>query len=197
MADVKNVLLVGVGGQGTILASKILSNGLAKAGYDVKMSEIHGMAQRGGSVTTHVRFGDKVYAPVIGLGQADILVCFEAMEALRWLDHLKPSGKVIVNDYKIPSVPILTGKKQYPDNAIEVLCEKADTIVMDAAKMARDIGNAKAMNIVLLGAMLEAMELNDIDWNTVLKENVKKNFHGLNIEALKQGREAILSNANA
>lgn len=191
MTEVKNILLVGVGGQGTILASKILSNGLAKAGYDVKMSEIHGMAQRGGSVTTQVRYGEEVFAPVIGRGQADILVCFEAMEALRWLDHLKPDGKVVVNDYKIPSVPILTGKREYPEGVIETIKQKANTTIIDAAGIAEALGNSKTMNIVLLGALIEAMGLNKIDWEDVIKDNVKEKFIEINIKALNEGMKTI------
>jgi len=134
MSDVKNVLLVGVGGQGTILASKILTMGLLEAGYDVKMSEVHGMAQRGGSVTTQVRFGKKVYSPIIGKGQGDVLVSFETMEALRILDNLKPTGKVVVNEYKMPSMPILTGEASYPEGVIEELNSKVETLSLNAAK---------------------------------------------------------------
>lgn len=191
MAEVKNILLVGVGGQGTILASKILSNGLVGAGYDVKMSEVHGMAQRGGSVTTQVRYGKEVFSPIIGLGQADILVSFEAMEALRWLEYLKPDGKVIVNDYKIPSVPILMGKKDYPENVIKKVKEKADTTVLNAAKIAEELGNIKTMNMVLLGALVKAMQLNDIHWESVIKENVKESFADINIKALNSGMNSI------
>jgi len=110
VSEVKNILLVGVGGQGIILASKVLSVGLTGAGYDVKMSEVHGMAQRGGSVTTQVRYGEKVYSPIIGKGQADVIVSFEKMEAMRWIEYLKPEGKLIVSNYSIPSALILTGK---------------------------------------------------------------------------------------
>ncbi|NLY76559.1 MAG: indolepyruvate oxidoreductase subunit beta [Tissierellia bacterium] len=191
MADTRSILLVGVGGQGTILASKILSTGLVEAGYDVKMSEIHGMAQRGGSVSTQVRFGKEVHSPIIGRGAADILVSFEAMEALRWLEYLKPDGKVIVNDYKIPSVPILMGKVDYPEGIIEDIKEKADTWVVDAAKIAMELGNAKVMNIVLLGALVKAMDLTDIDWEQVIRNNVKEKFIDINIQAFRKGMEAV------
>ena len=191
MKDVKNILLVGVGGQGTILASKILSSGLVTAGFDVKMSEVHGMAQRGGSVTTQVRYGEEVFSPIIGLGQADILVSFEAMEALRWLDYLKTDGKVIVNDYKIPSAPILSGKADYPDSVLEILKEKADTTVINAADIAEKVGNAKTMNIVLFGAMVKAMELKDINWQSVIKENVKEKLVAVNLEAFVAGMNSI------
>ena len=112
MNDVRSIILVGVGGQGTILASKILSEGLMSAGYDVKMSEIHGMSQRGGDVSTQVRFGSKVYSPIVGRGQADVVVAFEKMEALRWLEYLKPDGKMVINDFEIPSVSYPYGCSQ-------------------------------------------------------------------------------------
>lgn len=192
MSDVKNILLVGVGGQGTILASKILSSGLVAAGYDVKMSEVHGMAQRGGSVTTQVRFGKEVFSPIIGLGQADILVSVEAMEALRWLDYLKPQGKVIVNDYKIPSAPILSGKADYPTGVLDILKEKADTTVIDAASIAEQVGNSKTMNIVLFGALIKAMELNGIDWEAVIKGNVKEKLAEVNIKAFSAGMISVI-----
>ncbi len=139
--DTKNILLVGVGGQGTILVSKILSTGLMDAGYDVKMSEIHGMAQRGGSVSTQVRYGEKIYSPIIGSGQADILVSFETMETMRWLEFLKPDGVVVVNDYEIPSAPILTGKADYPQGIIEMVSDKARTKVVNAADISEKLGN--------------------------------------------------------
>jgi len=187
MPDVKNILLVGVGGQGTILVSKILSNGLVGAGYDVKMSEVHGMAQRGGSVSTQVRFGEKVYSPIIGKGQADILVSFETMEALRWLEYLKPDGKVVVNDYQIPSAPILMGKLDYPEGVLELIKAKADTTVIKAAEIAEGLGNAKAMNVVLFGALVKAMKLTYIDWEEVIKSNVKASTVNVNLLALRAG----------
>lgn len=187
MPEVKNILLVGVGGQGTILASKILSGGLVDAGYDVKMSEVHGMAQRGGSVSTQVRFGEQVSSPIIGKGQADILVSFETMEALRWLDFLRPDGKVVVNDYRIPSVPILLGKQDYPEEVLEVLKSKADTTVIKAAQIAEEIGNVKTMNVVLLGALVKAIELTGIDWETEIGKNVKPKTVELNIKAFRTG----------
>ena len=191
MTNTKSILLVGVGGQGTILASKVLSTGLVEAGYDVKMSEIHGMAQRGGSVSTQVRYGDEVFSPIIGKGEADILVSFETMEALRWLDYLKPNGKVVVNDYKIPSAPILMGKVDYPEGVIDTIKDKANTSVINAAKIAEDLGNTKVMNIVLFGALVKAMGLTDIDWGDVIRKTVKEKFVHVNIEAFKAGMNAI------
>lgn len=188
MREVKSVLLVGVGGQGTILAAKLLTLGLMEAGYDVKMSEIHGMSQRGGSVSSQVRYGEQVLSPVIERGDADVLVSFEKMEALRWLEYLKVDGKVIVNDYEIPSMPVLSGAAKYPEGIIEELCAKAETIVIDAAYEAEKLGNAKAMNIVLLGAAVRLLELDDIDWAGIIKDNVKPKFAQLNLKALEMGK---------
>lgn len=187
MLDVKNILLVGVGGQGTILVSKILSNGLLGAGYDVKMSEVHGMAQRGGSVSSQVRYGEQVFSPIIGKGQADILVSFETMEALRWLEYLKPDGKVVVNDYRIPSAPILMGKQDYPEGVLELIKSKADTTIIKAAEISGKLGDAKAMNMVLFGALVKAMDLTDIDWETEIRENVKEKTLATNIKAFGTG----------
>lgn len=191
MGEVKNVLLVGVGGQGIILASKILSSGLIDAGYDVKMSEVHGMAQRGGSVTTQVRYGEKVYSPIIGKGQADIIVAFEKVEALRWLEYLKPDGKIVVNDYKIPSATVLSGKEKYPEGIIEkIKGEFESTYVVDAAEEALKLGNIKAQNIVMLGALVKALDIENIDWIKAVRENVKEKFVDLNIKAIEKGMES-------
>lgn len=191
MAQTKNVLLVGVGGQGTILVGKILSSGLVNAGFDVKMSEVHGMAQRGGSVSNQVRYGEKVYSPIISKGQADILVAFESMEALRWLEYLNPKGKVVVNDYQIPSAPILMGKQDYPEGVLDILKEKADTSVVKAAKLAEELGNIKSMNIVLFGALVKGMQLTDINWEQVIKNNVKPKTVEVNIKAFRAGLNAV------
>ena len=174
MKEAKNILLVGVGGQGTILVSKILSTGLMEAGYDVKMSEIHGMAQRGGSVSTQVRYGSEVFSPIIGIGEADILVSFEEMETLRWLEFLKPDGVVLINDFKIASAPILMGKINYPDGIIELIEGKAKTKIIKAEEIAEKLGNTKVMNVVLLGALIKSMNFNDIDWEAVIKTQVKE-----------------------
>ncbi len=192
MAETKNILLCGVGGQGIITASKILSVGLISAGYDVKMSEVHGMAQRGGSVTTQVRFGEKVWSPIIGLGQADILVSFEIMETGKWLEYLKTGGKIVVNDYKIPSAPILSGVAEYPTGVIEALSDKASTTAIKAAEIAMDLGNIRTMNVVLLGALVKAMGLDsNIDWDDVVKQTVKPKFADVNIKALRSGMDMI------
>ena len=191
MSEVKNILLCGVGGQGTILASKVLSSALVQAGYDVKMSEIHGMSQRGGSVTTQVRYGEKVYSPIIGKGSADILVAFEGMEALRYLGELNPKGHVVVNNFKLQTATTATGDQQYPEDAIERVSALADTKVLDASKIAEELGNPKAMNIVLLGALIKLMKLENLDWDGALKSCMKPAFVEMNKKALEAGMKAV------
>lgn len=185
----KSILLVGVGGQGTILASKLLTLGLMESGFDVKMSEIHGMSQRGGSVSSQVRYGEKVYSPVIELGGADIIVSFEQMEALRWLEYLRPDGKIIVNDYRINPMSVASAKADYPDGIIKELESKVSVIAFDAASEAVYVGSSKVMNVILLGATVKRMGLDEIDWDTIIKQNVKPNFIDININALHRGME--------
>lgn len=191
MSNVKNILLVGVGGQGTILASKLLSAGLMEAGYDVKMSEVHGMSQRGGNVSTQVRFGDKVYSPIIGKGEADLIVAFEKMEALRWAEYLKEGGKMVINDLEIPSVPIQQGKVTYPPAILEELAGKATTYVFKASAIAEELGNPKTMNVVLLGALVKALDLPNVDWEAVIRTNVKPAFVEMNLSAFRAGQEQV------
>ncbi|MDO5115849.1 MAG: indolepyruvate oxidoreductase subunit beta [Synergistaceae bacterium] len=186
--DTRSILLVGVGGQGTILASKILSEGLARKGYDVKMSEIHGMSQRGGSVTTHVRYGSSVASPVVPEGEADVLVAFEKVEAARWLRYLKKGGTLVVNDFEIYSLPVLTGAATYPDGVTEKLkAAVANTKAFNAGEIAESLGNIKAQNIVLLGALVKAMGLEELDWDSVLKELIPPKLLELNLAAFKAG----------
>ena len=191
MSDVKSVLLVGVGGQGTILASKILTMGLIENGYDVKMSEVHGMSQRGGSVSTQVRFGKKVYSPIIGEGMADILVAFEEMEAARYAKYLKKDGKIVVNTYRIPSMPILSGSRTYPEHIIESLSREVPTMSLDATKIATDLGNPKSANVVLLGALIKAIGMTDIDWKAIIAKAVKPKFVEVNQKAFDAGFAAV------
>lgn len=190
MNEVKSIILVGVGGQGAILVSKVLTRGLIKAGYDVKMSEVHGMSQRGGSVSTQVRFGDKVYSPIIGKGQADILVSFEKMEAVRYSCFLKPAGTAVINDYEIIPMNVAAGNEAYPDGTVEAMQATFKTVVLDAAKIAMELGNAKCMNIVLFGAMVKALGLTNIDWEDVLKETLPPKILDINLKAYKAGFEA-------
>jgi len=188
----KNILLAGVGGQGTILAAKMLTIGLMEEGYDVKMSEIHGMSQRGGDVVSQVRYSkSKVYSPVIEKGKADIVVAFEEMEALRNLDYLAPGGTVVVNKERIPSMTVLTGAEKYPAEILPSLEANAGKVIaIDASRMAEELGTVKAANVILLGALIKAMGLEDIDWEKIVRNNVKAKFAELNVEALKKGMEA-------
>ena len=187
----KSVLLVGVGGQGTILVSKLLTAGLVKAGFDVKMSEIHGMSQRGGSVSTHVRYGEKVYSPVIEEGEADLLISFEKMEAIRWLKFLKPEGHLIVNNYKINPLPVLIGKDIYPEKEIDEELKILSATVINAFDKASEIGNIRVMNVILLGTVVKMMNLEDIDWEEIIRNNVKEKFIDVNIKAFNEGIKLI------
>lgn len=190
MNKVKNILFVGVGGQGIILASKILVSGLINSGYDVKMSEVHGMAQRGGSVTTQVRYGYKVYSPIIGKGSADVIVAFEKMEALRWIEYLSPGGKLIVNDYKIPSATVLSEKEKYPENVIEnIKSNIKNTTVIKAAEKAKELGNIKSQNMIMLGVLLKTLQLPNVNWGKIISENVKKQFVSINMKSVKIGMD--------
>lgn len=188
MSSTKNILFVGVGGQGTILASKILTEGLLKYGYDVKMSEVHGMAQRGGSVTTQVRYDIKVYSPIIEKGDVDVIVAFEKSEAIRWLPYLKKEGTIIVNDYEIHPVTVLIGKEDYPKDVNTNLKNLANnTLIIDASKIAEELGNIKAQNVVLLGALIKVLHLEDVNWFDVIKEIVPEKAIELNKLALEKG----------
>jgi len=188
MRENKSVLFVGVGGQGTILASKILTEGLLMSGYDVKMSEVHGMAQRGGSVTTQVRFGEKVYSPLIEKGKVDVIVSFEKSEAARYLPYLKKDGHVVINDYEIHPVPVLTGKEKYPENVNGRLTDLVENIVIiNAAEIAENLGNIKAQNVVLLGALIKVLKLEDINWDEVISAIVPSKAIELNKKAFEAG----------
>lgn len=187
----KSVLLVGVGGQGAILAAKILVKGLMQAGYDVKMSEVHGMSQRGGSVSTQVHWGEKVYSPVIGHGAADIVVAFEKMEAVRYSKFLKPDGIAVINDYEMPSSTTAAGLCQYPKSCLEAMQSHFKCYSLNAAEIAIQMGNAKCMNIVLFGAMTQALELNDIDWESVIRDTVPAKLLELNLKAFRAGQSQV------
>ena len=187
----KSAILVGVGGQGAILTAKVLVNGLMKAGYDVKMSEVHGMSQRGGSVSTQVHWGDKVYSPVIGEGAADLMVAFEKMEAVRYARFLKPDGIAVINDYAMPSSTIAAGLEEYPEGCLEAMTANFRCLTLDAARIAMDLGSAKGMNIVLFGAMTAALDLEGIDWEEIIRETVPPKFVELNLAAYRAGKSAV------
>ena len=192
MANTKSALLVGVGGQGAILTAKVLVNGLMKAGYDVKMSEVHGMSQRGGSVSTQVHWGEKVNSPVIGKGAADIIVSFEKMEAVRYSDYLKPDGIVVVNDYEMASSSIAAGLAEYPEGCIEELRKHFTTYSLNAAAIAESLGSSKCMNIVLFGSMIKALGMESIaDWEEIIRETVPQKFAELNVNAYRAGLLAV------
>ena len=186
----KSALLVGVGGQGAILTAKVLVAGLMQAGYDVKMSEVHGMSQRGGSVSTQVHWGEKVYSPVIGHGAADIVVAFEKMEAVRYANFLKPGGVAVINDYEMPSSTVAAGLCQYPQGCLEAMQSHFKCYTLNAAQIALDLGSAKCMNIVLFGAMTRALHMDDIDWESVIRDTVLPKFLELNLKAFRAGRDA-------
>lgn len=191
MAKVTNVLLVGVGGQGTILATRVLAGVLVEEGFDVKMSEVHGMSQRGGSVVTFVRYGDKVYSPLVERGTADLILAFEKLEALRYLPYLKPEGTLVVNDLALLPAPVLLGKAEYPYNALDILKQKVkDLVVVDAAKLAEEkTGNVRTQNIVLLGALAKRMDIPPGTWEKVVSENVPPKTVEANLKAFWAGWE--------
>lgn len=185
-----SILLTGVGGQGTILTSKVLAIGLMEKGYDVKMSEIHGMSQRGGTVNTQIKYGDKIYAPNIGEGEADIIIAFEKVEALRALPYLKKGGKIVMDEREIYSMPVLTGAEEYPHDADEILKKVVgDVRVLPAGTIAADLGDIRAQNMCLLGALVSALELNGVDWERVISENVPPKTRELNLKSFAAGRE--------
>jgi len=183
-----DVLLVGVGGQGTILASRILAHVGEAAGYDIKVSEIHGMAQRGGSVVTQVRMGEKVYSPLIEEGGADAVLAFEKLEGLRWLSHLKPGGAVIVNDQAIYPVPVLAGLAQYPEDIAGYIKSRiAGAMVVDAVGIARQCGNIKAANVVLVGLLARRLPFPLEKWLEALEAKVPAKFLEVNRAAFQAG----------
>jgi len=185
---VKNIMLVGVGGQGTILTSKILSKGFVENGYDVKMAEIHGMSQRGGTVTTQIRYGGKVYSPVIEKGTVDIIVAFEKTEALRFLDYLRKGGILVINDYEIKPITVATGMTKYPQNVLSAYEKAVENVhFINANKIAEDIGNSKVMNIVLLGNLVKMLHLDNIDWKKLITEFVPERAIDLNLKAFEEG----------
>ncbi len=183
-----NVVIAGVGGQGTLLASRILGNAAISLGYDVKVSEVHGMAQRGGSVITYVKFGKKVYSPIIGEGEADILMAFEMLEAYRWAPYLAKGGKLIINTQEIDPMPVITGAAKYPADILEKLNKKTQNILtIDALKYAEELGNGKAANVVLIGHMARHSEIEEAVWIEAVKNTVPQKFLDLNLKAFALG----------
>lgn len=186
----KNILLTGVGGQGTILASKLLTLGLIDAGYDVKMSEVHGMSQREGPVLTHVRFGEKVFSPIVEKRKADVIMGFEELEVLRNLDYLREDGQgiVIFNRVRVNPMGVQTGKDKYPTSGEELIRARAGRVIaLDGQAEARELGNPQVMNVILMGVLIKQLGLEEIDWFRIIAENVKEKYIQLNQEALKVG----------
>lgn len=186
-----NILLTGVGGQGTILASKLLTLGLIAQGYDVKMSEVHGMSQREGPVLTHVRFGEKVFSPIVEKGKADVIMGFEELEVLRNLEYLRRDGQgiVIFNRVRVNPMGVQNGKEKYPLNGEELIRARAEKpIALDAQTLARDLGTPRVMNIILLGVLIRELGLENIDWKRIIAENVKPKFVELNQKAFEMGK---------
>lgn len=186
MSNNVNILIVGVGGQGTILASRILAHVAQNIAKDVKVSEIHGMSQRGGSVVTQVRYGDKVYAPVIAEGTSDIIIGFEKLEALRWAKYLKKGGKMVVNDQEIDPMPVIMGVADYPQE-IYASFEGEELLKVPALDMAREAGNQKATNVVLLGALAKSLGHEADVWEEALRSTVPEKFLDLNLKAFRMG----------
>lgn len=183
----KNIMIVGVGGQGTLLTSRILGKLATRAGYDVKLSEVHGMAQRGGSVVTFVRYGDNVAEPIVEEGQADVLIAFERLEALRYIHFLKKDGSVIVNDWRIDPITVVTGVAQYPENIIRTLKEKRNTIVVEATEEAKKLGAPRTFNVIVLGAAAKYMGFDKEDWLDVIETTVPPKTIEINKKAFEIG----------
>mgnify|MGYP002528368754 FL=1 len=190
--DTKNIMIVGVGGQGTLLASKMLGFVLLQQGYDVKVSEVHGMSQRGGSVVTYVRYGKKVYSPVIDKGEADVIISFEKLEAARWLEFLKKDGTIITNTQEVEPMPVITGAAAYPENLIEKMqAAGAKVDAKDFLSIAQEAGSAKAVNIALMGRLSTYFpEVSDEQWQDAIEKIVPPKFLDLNKKAFEAGRNA-------
>lgn len=191
--ETKNIMIVGVGGQGSLLASKLLGKLLLTKGYDIKVSEVHGMSQRGGSVVTYVRFGDRVYSPIIDRGEADFIVSFELLEAARYTEYLKPNGKIITNTQKMNPMPVITGAAEYPADLVEKIKAKGiDITAVDALSLAETAGSSKAVNIVLMGILSAYFDFTEEEWDRAIESSVPEKFLELNKKAFALGRNATI-----
>ena len=186
-----NVMVVGVGGQGTLLTSRIIGKTALNAGFDVKMSEVHGMAQRGGSVVTFVRFGKKVSEPVVEEGNADVLIAFERLEAMRYAHYLKKDGVIIVNDCRIDPMTVVIGASKYPENIIETLQKDHKLFVIDGGAIAKELGNSKVLNSVVLGLSAKHIGFDKQDWINVVKSTVPPKTVDINVNAFNRGYDYI------
>ena len=187
----KNIMIVGVGGQGTLLTSRILGSLMLDAGYDVKLSEVHGMAQRGGSVVTYVRYGEKVREPIVEEGQADVLIAFERLEALRYAHFLKKDGVLIVNDQRIDPMPVVTGAAKYPENIIEKLKKKYTVYSIDAMAEAKKLGNPKVFNVIVLGMAARDLDFEEEEWLRCVRAKVPQKLIDINVRAFKAGYQSV------
>ncbi len=186
--DTKSIVICGVGGQGILLASDIVAKVAMKAGMDVKKSEVHGMAQRGGDVISSVRYGDKVYSPIVGDGMADVILAFEKLEALRNIHLLRNDGKVIINDYRLDPLPVASGLMEYPEDIFDRIKKKVkEPVILNAVDIAKEIGNIRTTNTVLLGVLAKMMEFSDNIWKEVIKERVPQKTIDINIKAFEKG----------
>ena len=191
MMKTRNIMIVGVGGQGSLLASKLLGHLLLTQGYDVKVSEVHGMSQRGGSVVTYVRYGDRVASPVLDLGEADLIVSFELLEAARWLPYLKSDGQVVTSTQQIDPMPVVTGAAQYPENLVEKMkAAGAKVDALDCLALAEQAGSSKAVNIVLMGRLSHYFDFAESVWQEALAATVPAKYLELNQRAFALGRNA-------
>lgn len=189
--DTKNIMIVGVGGQGSLLASKLLGYLLLNEGYDVKVSEVHGMSQRGGSVVTYVRYGSRVASPVIDEGEADFIVSFELLEAARWLPFLKPDGQIVTNIQQIDPMPVVTGAMEYPEDLVRKMREAGAKVdAMDCVALAQEAGTVKAVNLVLLGRLSHYFDFPDEVWQKAIEACVPQKFLELNRKAFELGKKA-------
>ncbi|MBO8158465.1 indolepyruvate oxidoreductase subunit beta [Thermosyntropha sp.] len=186
--NTRNILIVGVGGQGTLLTSRIIAQVAVQMGYDVKVSEVHGMAQRGGGVVSQVRYGDKVYSPIIKKGDADFILGFEKIETARWLEYLKPGGKVIVNDERIDPLPVMSGKTEYPDDIIEKIRSFVpDAIKVNASDIALKLGDVRVANVVLVGVLSRVMQLPEEQVKEAVRKIVPARAVDINLKAFEEG----------
>ena len=187
----KNAMIVGVGGQGTLLASRLLGRVLVDEGYDVKVSEVHGMSQRGGSVVTYVRWGERVYSPIVDLGEADYVIAFEKLEAARALPYLAPGAKIVVNTQEIDPMPVIIGKAEYPHGVLDEIASRGVSVdSLDALSLANEAGSVKAVNIVLMGRFARTLDIPKQKWIAALEAVVPPKFTELNKKAFSLGYEA-------
>lgn len=190
--QVTSIMIVGVGGQGTLLASRILGHALLSQGYDVKVSEVHGMSQRGGSVVTYVKYGSQVFSPVVEKGEADVILAFERLEAARALPYLKKSGQLIVNDQRTDPMPVITGVAEYPSDILEKMkAAGANVLAVDGLSLAEQAGSAKAVNVVLIGVLSKVMGFEEAVWQNALEEVVPAKFLEMNKTAFVLGRKVL------